>query len=144
MPIEWLTPKFSFELIIEGRKAYFTEVTGLDMESQVIEYRKGNSKVFSPIKMPGMHKFGNVTLKRGLFVNDNKFFDWFNEIKMNTIKRKTVIINLLDESKKPVMTWTLNNAWPTKIQSTDLKAEGNEVAIETMELAFEGLTVSNK
>lgn len=144
MSTEWPIPKFHFEVIIDGNKAYFTEVTGLDIESQPIEYRHGNSPQFSPIKMPGMQKFSNVTLKRGVFVNDNKFFDWFNEIKMNTIKRKTVIINLLDETKKPVMTWTLSNAWPTKIQSTDLKADGNEVAVETMELAFEGLTVSNK
>ena len=65
-----------------------------------------------------------------------------NEIKTNTIKRKTVIINLLDETKNPVMTWTLSNAWPTKIQATDMKADGNEVAVESIEIAHEGLAIA--
>lgn len=142
MSTEWLIPEFHFEIIIDGSKAYFTEVSGLDMESQPIEYRKGNSPEFFTIKMPGMHKFGNVTLKRGVFKSDTKFFDWFNEIKTNTIKRKTVIINLLDETKRPVMTWTLSNAWPTKIQATDMKADGNEVAVESIEIAHEGLAIA--
>lgn len=112
------------------------------MESQPIEYRKGNSPQFSTIKMPGLQKTGNVTLKRGIFKNDNKLWDWFNEIKMNTINKKTITINLLDEFKKPVMTWTLNNAWPVKIQDTDLKADGNEVAVESIEISHEGLTIA--
>ncbi len=142
MSNEWPLPKFHFEIIIDGQKAHFTEVTGLDIESQVIEYRKGNSPQFSTTKMPGLQKFSNVTLKRGVFKNDNKLWDWFNSIKMNTINKKTIIINLLDETKKPVMTWTLNNAWPTKIQVTDMKADGNEVAVETIEIAHEGLTIA--
>ena len=74
---------------------------------------------------------------------DNKFWDWFNQIKMNTIKRVPVTISLLDEGGKPTMVWTLMNAWPTKITGTDLKAQGNEVAIETIEVAHEGLTIAN-
>ena len=62
---------------------------------------------------------------------------------MNTIKRETVVIKLLDESGSPTMTWTLTNAWPTKITGTDLKSEANEVAVETLELAHEGLTIAN-
>ncbi len=142
MSTEWPTAKFSFEIIIDGYKAHFTEVSGLDMESQVIEYRKGNSPQFSTIKMPGLQKFSNVTLKRGVFKNDNKLWDWFNNIKMNTVNKKTVTINLLDETKNPVMTWTLSNAWPTKIQATDMKADGNEVAVESIEISHEGLTIA--
>jgi len=62
---------------------------------------------------------------------------------MNTIKRLPVTISLLDETGKPTMVWTLANAWPTKITGTDLKAEGNEVAIETIEIVHEGLTIDN-
>jgi len=62
---------------------------------------------------------------------------------MNTIKRETVVIQLLDESAKPTMTWTLTNAWPTKITGTDLKSDANEVAVESLELAHEGLTIAN-
>jgi phage tail-like protein len=62
---------------------------------------------------------------------------------MNTIKRVPVIISLLDETGNPTMVWTLNNAWPAKITGTDLKAQGNEVAVETIEIAHEGLTIAN-
>jgi phage tail-like protein len=82
-------------------------------------------------------------MKKGVYKGDNKFWDWFNEIKMNTIKRKPVTISLLDETGAPTMVWTLLNAFPIKITSTDLKAEGNEVAIETIEIAHEGLTIAN-
>ena len=93
--------------------------------------------------MPGIVKTGNVTLKKGIFVNDNNFWKWYDAIKMNTIKRETVVIQLLDESAKPTMTWTLSNAWPTKITGTDMKSDANEVAVETLELAHEGLTIAN-
>ncbi|WP_298293093.1 phage tail protein [uncultured Litoreibacter sp.] len=142
----WPLPKFYFSVDISGvgTDLPFQEVSGLDTETQVIEYRAGNSKNFSTIKMPGIAKVTNVVLKKGIFVKDNKFFDWYSKIKMNTIKRETVTIKLLDESGKPTMTWKLANAWPTKITGTDLKSEGNEVAVETLEMAHEGLTVTNK
>jgi len=75
--------------------------------------------------------------------SDNKFWDWFNEIKMNTIARKPVTISLLDEAGAPTMVWTLANAWPTAITGTDLKSDGNEVAIESIEISHEGLTIDN-
>ncbi|WP_317169186.1 phage tail protein [Mucilaginibacter humi] len=121
----------------------FREVSGMDVETQVIEYRHGNSPVFSTIKMPGIKKYGNVTMKRGIFVNDNMFWNWYQEIKMNTIKRRTVLIKLLDETGAVTMQWQLNNAWPTKITGTDLKADGNEVAIDTIEIAHEQLIITN-
>ncbi|RNM04639.1 phage tail protein [Dickeya undicola] len=143
----WPMPKFHFEVKWDGGAgasmvASFQEITGLDIEAQIIEYRAGNSPVFSTIKMPGIIKSGNVTLKKGIFVKDNNFYDWFSKIKMNTIARTAVTINLLDESGSPAMTWKLKNAWPTKVSGTDLKSDGNEVAIETIELAHEGLEVS--
>ncbi len=122
----------------------FQEVSGLDVQSEEIKYRHGNSPVFSVIKMPGMKKFGNITMKKGVFKGDNKFWDWLNQIKLNTIKRVPVTISLLDEAGKDTMVWTLTNAWPTKISSTDLKSEGNEVAIESIEIVHEGLTIANK
>jgi len=139
----WPLPKFHFQVEIEGTKVSFQEVSGLDIEAQIIEYRGGDSPDFSTIKMPGLKKVGNVTLKKGVFFKDNVFWNWFNEIKMNTIMRKTVTISLLDEAGAPTMIWTLKNAWPTKITGTDLKADGNEVAVETIEIAHEGLTINN-
>lgn len=141
----WPMPKFRFEVDLgtELKGVGFQEVSGMDVENQVIEYRKSNSPLFSVEKMPGLVKYGNVTMKRGIFVNDNIFWDWHAEIKMNLIKRRTVLIKLLDESGNVTMQWQLDNAWPTKISSTDLKSEGNEVAIDTLEIAHEQLTITN-
>ncbi len=139
----WPLPKFYFSVQLGDDKSInFQEVDGLNSETQVIEYRHGNSPVFYPIKMPGLGRVGNVTMRKGIFVNDAKFFAWYSEIKLNVVKRRTVVINLLDEKGNPKMTWTLNNAWPTKITGTDLKSEGNEVAVESVEIAFETLTVA--
>lgn len=143
----WPMPKFHFEVKWDGGAgasmvAAFQEVSGLDVESQPIEYRAGNSPVFSTIKMPGITKSSNVTMKKGIFKSDNKFYEWFSQIKMNTIARTAVTINLLDEGGAPVMSWKLKNAWPTKVTGTDLKSDGNEVAVETIELAHEGLEIA--
>lgn len=141
----WPLPKFYFKVSLGSQDSTvsFQEVSGLETETQAIEYRHGDSKQFSTIKMPGISKSGNVTLKKGIFVKDNNFWKWYNAIKMNTIKRETVTIQLLDEKGSPTMTWTLANAWPTKITGTDLKSDANEVAVETLELAHEGLTIKN-
>ncbi len=141
----WPMPKFRFEVDLGPSitKVAFQEVSGMDAENQVIEYRNSNSPLFSTIKMPGIVKYGNVTMKRGVFVNDNTFWNWRQQISMNTIKRVPVIIRLLDESGTVTMQWTLNNAWPTKISSTDLKSDGNEVAVDTLEIAHEQIIIKN-
>ncbi|AWL07375.1 phage tail protein [Massilia oculi] len=139
----WPLPKFYFEVKWDSEVMSFQEVSGLQVEMEELKYRAGDSKSFGVMKMPGMMNVGNVTMKKGVYKGDNKFWDWFNEIKMNTIKRKPVTISLLDETGAPTMVWTLLNAFPIKITSTDLKAEGNEVAIETIEIAHEGLTIAN-
>lgn len=139
----WPLPKFYFSVTIDGKEYPFQEVSGLETETQVLEYRHGNSPQFSTIKMPSIAKVGNVTLKKGVFVKDNNFWNWYSQIKMNTIKRVTVVIKLLDEKGKPTMSWTLQNAFPTKITSTDLKSDGNEIAVETIEIAHEGLVIAN-
>jgi len=135
-------PKFYFSVRFgdDGTAAKFQDVSGLDSEGKPIEFRHGNSP--SPIKMPGLAKFGNVTLRKGIFVGDAKFWAWYNEIKMNTGKRQTVTVNFLDESGAPQMVWNFTNAWVTKITAADLKAEGNDVAIENLELAHEGIELA--
>ncbi|MDR9366112.1 MAG: phage tail protein, partial [Balneolaceae bacterium] len=88
-----------------------------------------------------MQKYSNITLKRGSFQSDNEYFEWWNTVKLNTIDRRDVTISLLNEEHEPLIVWKVKNAWPLKVQSTDLKSDGNEVAIETLELAHEGLTI---
>jgi|HubBroStandDraft_2_1064218.scaffolds.fasta_scaffold395597_2 phage tail-like protein len=138
----WPLVKFSFQVKWDSTELIFQEVTGLSSETQIIEYRGGNSKVYSAVKMPGLQKISNVTLKKGVFKGDKALWDQYNKIKMNTYKRSTITVSLLDETNAVVMTWTLSNAFPTKITVTDMKSDSNEVAVESMELACEGLALS--
>ena len=139
-------PKFHFSVEwAPGIRIGFTEVTGLTMEHDVIEYREGSSPIFHKIKQKGLDKLANITLKRGVFQGDIQFNEWFDSIAMNTDEgRRDVTIKLLNEKHEPVITWQVIKAWPTKVQSSDLKADGNEVAIETMELAHEGIKISKQ
>ncbi len=136
-------PKFHFLVDWGGTRIGFTEVSGLNIENKVLEYRDGVMPEYNKLKMPGMREYSNITLKRGVFKSDNEFYKWINTTALNTIERRDLTISLLNENHEPVMVWKMKNAWPVKIQSTDLKAEGNEVAIETLELAHEGLTIDN-
>jgi phage tail-like protein len=141
--IKWPLPKFYFSVQLgDDKDVTFQEVSGLQTETKVIEYRHGNSPLFSTIKMPGLTSVGNVTMKKGIFAKDTKFFDWYLETKKReSFKRRVVVVNLLDEGGNPKMTWTLNNAWPTKVTGTDLKSDGNDVAVEQVEIAYETLEV---
>ncbi|MEO1676937.1 MAG: phage tail protein [Pseudomonadota bacterium] len=139
----WPLPRFYFSVDIGGTEASFRDINGLDTETQIIEYRSGNSPDFSVVKMPGIKRTGNVVLRKGVFAKDNAFWDWYSQIKLNTIERQTVTIKLLDEAGAPTMVWTLKNAWPTKVTGTELDAEANEAAIEMLELAHEGLMIEN-
>lgn len=141
---EYPLPAFHFQIDWGGSKLGFSEVSGLNIEQQVIEYRDGLSPEYSTIKMPGIRKYGNITLKRGIIKKDNEFFDWLNTTKMNVVERRDLVIKLLDEEHNPVMVWSVKNAWPTKIEAPSLKADGNEVAIESIELAHEGVKIENE
>lgn len=140
---EYPLPKFHFEVQWGGTRIGFTEVSGLEVTTEKIEYRDGASREYHKIKMPGMQTFGDLTLKRGIFASDNEFYKWWNDAKLNKIERRDITINLLNEEHQPVVIWKVKNAWPSKVTSTDLNASGNETAIETLVLAHEGLTMEN-
>ena len=93
--------------------------------------------------MPGLRKYNNITLKRGVIKADSYFFKWLSTVKLNTIERRDITISLLNESHDPVMVWKVLNAFPVKVEGPQLKAAGNEVAIESIEVAHEGLEVDN-
>jgi phage tail-like protein len=139
----WPLPKFHFQVSVDGVSASFSEVSGLAMEAQVIEYRGGNSKVFSTVKMPGLKKVPDVTLKKGVAATNSPVFAWFQSASLAGVVRKDVTISLLDEAGGVTMSWTLSKAWPVKT-SADLNATGNEVAIETLVLAHEGLRIEGR
>jgi len=122
----------------------FSEVSGLTSETDPIEYRGGTDPSLTVRKIPGLKKYGNVTLKRGIATEEgaNGMFDWFNTISAGSVERRNVTIILLDEERMPVMTWQLQNAWPVKVEGPGLNASANEVAYEMVEIAHEGLTVA--
>lgn len=144
MANEYPLSKFHFQVEWAGTQIGFTEVSGLDVETEPIEYRHGASPEYHKTKMPGMQKYSDITLKRGTFAGDNEYFDWWNTVALNTIERRDLTISLLNEEHAPVVVWKVKNAWPKKVQPTDLKSDGNEVAIESIELAHEGLTIQNE
>ncbi|MEM6721442.1 MAG: phage tail protein [Bacteroidota bacterium] len=137
-------PKFHFQVEWGGTKIGFQEVSGLNVETDKIEYRDGASPEYSKINMPGMVKYTDIVLKRGVFKGDNEYYEWMKMNKLNKAERRDITISLLDEEHAPVVVWKVLNAWPLKIESTDLKGEANEVAIETLTLAHERIEISNE
>ena len=139
----WPIPMFHFKVTIGSKGAIaFQEVSGLDTEYDVMEYRAGNSPEFSTVRMPGLKKHSDITLKKGMFSGDTTLFDYFSSVKMNTVVRETVTIQLLDEAQESLYTWTLKNAFPKKVTGASLNAKTSEAAIEEMVLSHEGLTMS--
>ena len=136
-------PLSKYHFIVEwgGGKTSFTEVSGLSLELAVVEHRSGDAREHSTVKMPGLKKFGNIVLKRGIQAGDKDFFNWINTIQLNQVERRNVTISLLNESHEPIMVWRIRNAWPCKYVVGDLNASSNEVLIEMIELAHEGLSL---
>jgi phage tail-like protein len=143
MPTLYPLPVFHFTVQWGGTRIGFSEVSGLTQENQAIEYRDGDFKEYSSIKMPGLRKFNNISMKRGIVKSDNEFFKWLSTVKLNTVERRDLVISLLNEEHNPVMVWKVQNAFPVKVEGPGLKATGNEVAIESIEIAHEGLELQN-
>ncbi|THH39413.1 phage tail protein [Neolewinella litorea] len=132
--------KFSFLVEWGGERVGFTEVTGLESSTEVIEYREGASPVASKTKMPGMLTYSNITMKRGTIAPDSDFYKWFNSHQFNATERRDLTIKLLNESLEPVMSWRALNCFVVKYTPSELKADANEVAVETIEVATEGIS----
>jgi phage tail-like protein len=137
-------PVFHFSVSLNGGTAIgFSEVSGLSQEVQAIEYRDGlMSYTTLPLKRPGLKKASNITLKKGIVMQDDSFYNWLNNNGNPGVDRQTLTITLLNDENTPVFVWTISEAWPVKIDGPGLKATGNEIAIESIELVHEGITVA--
>ena len=130
---------FNFLLEIDGiTNAGFSECSGLNMENTPIEYREGNETFLTPRKQPGLMKYGNITLKRGITQNP-ELVTWLVATEVGDVERRTVSIVLLDELRQEAVRWNLREAWASKWMGPDLKANASEMAIETLEITHEGL-----
>jgi phage tail-like protein len=133
----------NFNFIVDigaGDELGFSEAEVPSGEIEVIEYREGADRVNTARKLPGLAKYPNVTLKRGI-TGSTDLFEWWKSVRDGQVVRRNVTITLLDEQRQAVYRWLLRSAWPVKIEGPTLNASGNEVAIETLELAHEGLEI---
>ena len=140
MAQEYPLPRFHFQVDWGGAKISFTEATGLVTEREKIEYRHSDSKDFNKIAMPGMVKNNNITLKRGKFEGDFDYNVWIEDVANDRVEgRRDVIIRLLNEKHEPVAAWSAARCFPVKVTAPDLKSDANEIAVESIEIAHEGL-----
>jgi phage tail-like protein len=129
---------FNFIVEIDGLAiAGFSECSGLTAETAVIEYREGN-EMAGVRKLAGLTKFAPVILKRGI-TKERDLWNWYKNIINGNTDRRNGSIVLLGNDHTPVARWNFTNAWPAKWEGPHLKAKGNEVAIETLEIEHEGL-----
>ncbi|MCT4604682.1 MAG: phage tail protein [Marinisporobacter sp.] len=128
---------FRYKVSVGGAEAGFSEVTGFDISIDTIEYREGDDPT-TPYKLPGLTKYSNLTLKHGV-TDDMELYNWIKDCVEGRIERKVVTIIALGEDGSPLATWEVVEAWPVKYNAPDFNATGAEVAIESMELAHEGL-----
>ncbi|QHI72584.1 phage tail protein [Aminipila terrae] len=130
---------YRFRLEIDGLEAGgFSEVSGFDANIDVIEYREGDM-VQTPMKLPGLKKYGNITLRQGV-TDSMVLYEWLIAGVDGAVERKTVTITVLDETGEAAASWQVINAWPTSYKAPDFNASSSEVAIETLEIAHEGMT----
>jgi phage tail-like protein len=134
--------RFNFILQIDGiTKAAFSEVSGLVTETEVVEYREGGDLPNTVRKLPGLTKYSNIVLKRGITA-DTSLWTWRKTVIAGTVQRANGSVILLDASRNPVLRWNFRNAWPCKWEGPTLTAKSSDVAIETLELAHEGFDLA--
>lgn len=133
--------QFNFLLEIDGVvSAGFTEVSGITMESDVIEYREGSDPTHVR-KLPGLSKYGSITLKRG-FSENTELYDWRKTVMDGVTQRKDGAIILMDEAGQPALRWEFTNGFPSKLEGATLNATANEVAMESVEIAVETVAMA--
>jgi phage tail-like protein len=132
-------PAFSFRVEIEGVDlGTFRSVSGLSIEMEVIEFREGGSEVIH--KLPGVRKYPNLVLKQG-FTGNIALYDWFiSNTRQNPVRVDGKIV-MLDQHDAEVAAWQFHNGFPAKWEGPDFDASGNDIPIETIEIAHEGLTM---
>jgi phage tail-like protein len=122
-----------------GPQAAFCEVILPSISIDVVEYRTGNSKETGVQKLPGLARYPDVTLRRGV-IGSLDLYEWINDIRNGAPNAaRTVTIQLLAEDGAPVVTWKLSRAWPSKYSGPALNAKGTDIAMEELVLSYERL-----
>jgi phage tail-like protein len=134
---------FNFRVEIDELEVgSFSEVSGLSSEGDAVEYREGMDLPLTVRKLPGLRKYMNLTLKRG-YTTNRELWLWYRNIQNGVDDRRNGSIILMDEERNDVMRWSIENAWINKIEAPTFNASGNEVAMESVEIVHEGLTLED-
>jgi phage tail-like protein len=129
---------FNFIVEIDGViVGGFAECGGLTTETDIVEYRNGDEDI-TVRKLPGKAKYTQISLKRG-YTDSRELWEWRKLVITGRTERKSGTIQLLDEARQPALKWNFREGWPSKWEGPALNAKNNEVAIETLEIAHEGL-----
>jgi phage tail-like protein len=133
--------QFNFLIEIDGVvKGGFSEASGLTTDTNVVEYREGQEQSLTTRKLPGLMKYNNIVLKRG-WTRDRSLWEWRRKVIEGKTQRAGGAIVLLDEARNEALRWNFTEGWPSKWEGPALNAKTSEVAIETLEIAHEGLTL---
>ncbi|MFZ2168854.1 MAG: phage tail protein [Methylococcaceae bacterium] len=130
---------YKFKIEIDGiTRGGFREASGLDSSQDPIEYREGTDGLHAK-KLPGLNKSSNISLKWGI-TDDAQLWEWRKKSIDGKVERKNGSIVLYNDAGEEKIRWNFMEGWPTKWTGPSFNATGNEVAIETLEIAHEGLT----
>jgi phage tail-like protein len=131
---------FNFRVVVDDVSiGEFSEVSGLTVEGDAIDYLKAAKSQTTVRKLVGLHKYANITLKRG-YMRDQSLWHWYRKGQSD---RRNIIIELINAARQPLQRWHFDNAWVNKIEGPSLKASGNEITVETLEIAHEGLNTES-
>lgn len=134
---------FNFRVEIDGLSVgSFRECTGLSGDSNVVEYRDGTDLPRTTRKLIGMQSYPNITLKRG-YTGNGELWTWYRNIVNGIADRRNGSIFLMDEQRNDVLRWDFENAWIKKIDAPSFNATANEVAVESVEIVHEGVTLGS-
>jgi phage tail-like protein len=134
--------QFHFLIEIDGVvKGGFSEASGLTTDTNIIEYREGAEQHGTTRKLPGLMKYNNIVLKRG-WTKDKSLWAWRKKVIDGKTQRNSGSIVLLDEARNEALRWNFREGWPSKWEGPALNAKTSEVAVETLEIAHEGLELA--
>jgi phage tail-like protein len=134
--------QFNFLIEIDGVvKGGFSEASGLTTDTNMIEYREGSEQHGSTRKLPGLIKYNNIVLKRG-WTRDKSLWQWRKKVIDGKTQRNNGSIVLLDEARNEALRFNFREGWPSKWEGPALNAKTSEVAIESLEIAHEGLELA--
>jgi phage tail-like protein len=139
------TDAVNFTVSIDGVPvASFAECILPSATIEVIEYREGADEVSNVHKLPGLVKYGDLILKRGMAgpPTGSALWDWFSTFVDGTGTPKSLTVTLMDSKRVPAFTWSFTNAWPVKYESPVLNGRTSALAIETLEIAVEGMKLT--